>query len=116
MRLLFDESLPHLIQDEFEAHLGSDDTAAFVQDLGWQGLDNGALLRNAQDDFDLLITADTSILEHTNLDRYEMSILILHGPTNRLEDLTPLVPEAVQICGDLEPHEHRIIRHPDLTE
>ena len=57
---------------------------------------NGCLLEAAEAaGFDVLITVDQNIPDQQNLSGSKVSILILCGSTNRLLDLTPLVPAAI---------------------
>jgi hypothetical protein len=59
--------------------------------MGWASIANGALLKLAEDEFDVFITVDKGF-------RYEQSrstalgIIILRVRSNRLEELLPLVP------------------------
>lgn len=57
MKVLLDEDLPH----ELTLHLPGDDVST-VAYLGWDGMKNGALLREAEDEgFELLITGDKNL-------------------------------------------------------
>jgi hypothetical protein len=53
MRLLLDESLPR----DLKAHLTGHDTST-VPEMGWAGMSNGDLLRAAESEFDVFVTAD----------------------------------------------------------
>ena len=50
---------------------------ATVKDLGWKGIKNGELLRLAEGQFDLFITADQNIRYQQNLKERRISILEL---------------------------------------
>jgi hypothetical protein len=70
----------------------------------WAGLKNGRLLEAAEDaGFDVLITVDQNIPDQQNLTRRRIAVLILCGPTNRLRDLTALVPAAVFALASIRP-------------
>ena len=72
-------------------------TARFA---GLAGLKNGCLPEAAEAaGFDVLITVDQNIPDQQN--RGKVSILILCGPTNRLLDLTPLVPAAISALASI---------------
>ena len=60
-----------------------------VQELGWAGITNGALLQLAEDEFDALITSDQNLKYQENLTRRQLAILQL--PTNQV----PLVIKIV---------------------
>lgn len=70
------------------------------------GLKNGQLLDAAEEaGFDVLITVDQSIPEQQNLKGRNISLVILCGRTNRLSDLTLLVPAAMSAIGAIEPRD-----------
>ncbi len=71
---------------------------------GLAGLTNGALLLAAEAaGFDVIITVDRNIPNQQNLSDRRISLLILSGPTNRLSDLKPLVPAALEALSSIEP-------------
>lgn len=91
MRLLIDECIDQRLRLLFPGH--DCQTAGFAN---LAGLKNGRLLEAAEGaGFDVLITTDQSIPDQQNLARRRISLIILCGPTNRLQDLEPLVPSAV---------------------
>jgi hypothetical protein len=55
-RLLLDENLPRRLRTAFGGH-----TAITVQQMRWNGVRNGTLLRRAQLEFDVFVIADRSI-------------------------------------------------------
>jgi predicted nuclease of predicted toxin-antitoxin system len=56
MKILLDECTPHVLK---RLLTGFDITT--VQDLGWTGIKNGALLQLAEQHFDVLITSDQNL-------------------------------------------------------
>lgn len=98
MRLLLDESLPR----PFGRLLVGHDVDTVV-DAGWSGLTNGELLEVAQHRFDCLLTADQSLAQQQNLPRFAIAVVVLRARTNRVADLTPLVPQVLQILSSLRP-------------
>ncbi len=73
MKILIDENLPHRLR----GNLGSHETWT-VRYRGWAGLRNGALLQAAeQDDFDVFITGDQTLVKEQNLNGRRLSILVL---------------------------------------
>ena len=56
----------------------------------------GTLLTRARGEFDLLLTADQNLQYQQNLSALPISVVVLVAPTNKLEDLRPLVPELLQ--------------------
>ena len=56
MRLLLDECVPKRLKRELPGH-----TVKTVQEMGWAGTRNGALLRRANVQFEALLTVDQGI-------------------------------------------------------
>ena len=54
MRVLLDENLPHQLRELFESNI----EVVTVRYRGWQGKENGELLRIAVNEFDAFITMD----------------------------------------------------------
>ena len=62
-----------------------------VRDQGWAGLRNGVLLRTAVEaGFEVLITRDRSLRYQQNLERIGISVLVLTGVRNRIDELRML--------------------------
>lgn len=99
MRVLLDESLPR----PFAALLSGHEVRT-VAAVGWSGTENGELLRLAAESFDVLLTADRNLEHQQNLTTLPISVVVLVAPTNRLESLTPLVPELLELLKALPPH------------
>lgn len=89
MRALLDENMPQalvrLLAPEFEV--------STVQREGWSGRKNGDLLEAAAATFDVFVTTDQGIPHQQNLSRYAIGIVLLEAYSNRVEDLSPLVPQ-----------------------
>src|ERR1051326_5130807 len=94
MRILLDECLPVPMRDV----LGKHDCIA-VGDRGWKGIKNGELLRLAEDQFDLFITADQNIRytenKHRRGDKKEADIILLQGLRNEILWATLFLPHPV---------------------
>ena len=64
-----------------------------MQQRGWAGLQNGALLRSAREaGIDALVTADRNMEHQQNIARSGVALIVLHARSTRLADLLPLVP------------------------
>ena len=85
MRLPLDECVPK----RFKRELASHDTRT-VQDLGWAGIKNGALLKLADGQFDALLTVDQGIEYQQNLSGLKISVIILMAPSNDVDDIRRL--------------------------
>lgn len=107
MRLLLDESIPRRLAEHLAGH--EVDT---VYDRGWSGLKNGALLRAAEPDYDVFITADQNLQYQQSLKGFELGVAVLAARTNRLEDLLPLVPRLLEVCSEVDHGEVAVVNHP----
>jgi predicted nuclease of predicted toxin-antitoxin system len=70
MKILLDECTPHVLK-----RLLSGFEIATVQELGWTGITNGALLRLANDQFDVFITTDKNLRYQQNLKGLRLAII-----------------------------------------
>ena len=87
MRLLLDECIDRRLAKELSGYI-----VETVPRMGWAGLKNGDLLALAEKQFDVFITADRNLAFQQNLPKFNISVVVLRAPTNRLADLKPLVP------------------------
>ena len=100
MRLLLDECVPKRLKRELPGH-----DARTVQDLGWAGIKNGALLTLANGQFDALLTVDQGIEYQQNLSGLSISVVVLMAPSNDVDDLRPLLPGVEEALANLRPGE-----------
>ena len=56
MRILIDECLPRKLKNELPTH-----NVSTVQEMGWSGIKNGALLRLMVEQFDVFVTIDGNL-------------------------------------------------------
>lgn len=70
-----------------------------VPQMGWAGIKNGQLLALAQTEFDVFITVDRNLSFQQNLLQFDIAVVVLHAPSNRLTDLKPLVPQVLAILS-----------------
>ena len=68
--------------------------------MGWSGPANGALLKVAQNTFDLLLTSDRQLRYQQNLPIYDIRLLIL--PSNRLKIVRQCLPILMEAIGRFE--------------
>lgn len=101
MKLLLDENLPHQLRHELP---GQDCyTVAF---MGWGGVENGELLRQAASaGFNALLTKDTGVPYERNLTNLPLAVVILHAPSNDIDDIRPVLPALLQALTTLRPNE-----------
>jgi predicted nuclease of predicted toxin-antitoxin system len=107
VRILLDEQLPRQLAPYLKGH-----ETRTVQQQGWDGLKNGALLREAAaEGFEVFLTSDQNIEFQQNLKKAELFVVVLVAVTNKLEDLLPLVPSVLVALKDSAPG--RLIRIGD---
>jgi predicted nuclease of predicted toxin-antitoxin system len=80
MRILLDECVPAPLRDILTGH-----DCSTSKELGWDSIKNGELLRRAEAQFDLFITADQNIRYQQNLSG--RTIRIIELSTNKLRRL-----------------------------
>jgi predicted nuclease of predicted toxin-antitoxin system len=77
MKILLDECTPHVLKKYL-----TDFEVTTVQEVGWAGITNGALLQLAENQFDVLVTSDQNLKYQPNLTGRQLAILQL--PTNHV--------------------------------
>ena len=100
MRILIDECLPKKLKRELVGH-----AVFMVQEKGGSSMKNGELLRVAENEFDVWVTADQNIENQQNLSRFNIAVIVLVAPNNRLETLLPLMPKLHEALPFIQPHQ-----------
>ena len=98
MRILLDESLHRRLALELTGH-----DAQTVQKRGWAGLKNGALLREASKEFDVLLTGDQNLEYQQNVATLPIAVIVLVALNNRIETLRPLIPNVLEALKSIHP-------------
>jgi predicted nuclease of predicted toxin-antitoxin system len=94
MRLLLDECIDRKLAREF-----ADYEVKTVPQMGWAGVKNGQLLALAEAEFDVFITVDRNLSFQQNLPQFDVAVVVLQAPSNRLADLKPLMPKILAILA-----------------
>jgi predicted nuclease of predicted toxin-antitoxin system len=103
MRVLLDECVPRKLKQDLEGH-----EVSTVPEMGWASKKNGELLRLAAGRFDVLITADRSLLYQQKLEGISLAVISLGARSNRLKDLRPLMTKVQAMLPTAKPG--RIVR------
>jgi hypothetical protein len=98
MRILLDECLPRPLKRAITGH-----TTFTVPEYGWAGTKNGALLRLAEQSFDVFITADQNVQYQQNLQSATLCMVVLVAPDTRLATLLPLIPKLLDALTTIQP-------------
>ena len=102
MRLLLDECVPKRLRRELPGH-----EIRTVQEAGWAGVRNGALLRAADGTFDAMLTVDQGVEHQQNLTGLRIGVVIMVAASNDIDDLRPLVPAVLGALRTLQAGEIR---------
>ena len=98
--ILFDNGVPRPLRKFLTPH-----RVTTAQELGWEELQNGNLLRMAQADFDVLISTDTNIKYQQRLSEYDIALIVLRAFRLSLKAFVPLVPQLLETIEQIEPGE-----------
>jgi len=71
--------------------------------MGWTTIKNGDLLSRAEEWFDVFVTVDRNLSFQQDLISFNIAVVVLRAPTNRLADLRPLVPELLVALPSAKP-------------
>jgi predicted nuclease of predicted toxin-antitoxin system len=104
MNILLDENLDWRLGRDLTGH-----AVVSVPQIGWAGVKNGVLLRQADEQFDVLITMDKGIYHQQNLAGLRLVIIALQAKTNRLADTRPLVPAILQVLANAPAGEYHAV-------
>lgn len=94
MKILLDECIDRKLAREF-----FDYEVKTVPQMGWAGVKNGQLLALAEAEFEVFITVDRNLSFQQNLSEFDIAVIVLEAPSNRLEDLKPLAREVIAILA-----------------
>ncbi len=101
MRVLLDEQLPVELTALFE----SDIHAVHMLNRGWGSIQNGELLGKAEEEFDVLLTMDTSLRYQQNLSGMRLSIVVVRAFSTRYRHVAPgmaVIHDALRNIGEGE--------------
>lgn len=98
MRVILDECLPRRLGLELTGHL-----VVTVQQEGWAGISNGKLLIRIQGNYDAFITVDKNLPAQQQMTGLSFGVVVLRAPSNKLEDLRPLIPQIIVTLDSLRP-------------
>jgi hypothetical protein len=99
VRILLDEQLPRQLVPYFVDH-----EVRTTQEQGWAGLKNGDLLKQAlAARFQVLVTGDKNLEFQQNLTASGLIVIVLVAVSNKIEDLLPCVPRALEAMSKAKP-------------
>jgi hypothetical protein len=96
--VLLDENLPRLLRRELpNFHVRT------VAEAGWAGVTNGRLLRLAEAEFDVFVTADLGLPHQQTLSTLTLGVVVLAAGSTKLEDLRPLCSGVAEAVAKVQP-------------
>lgn len=97
-RVLLDENLPRLLERDLAGF-----EVFHVSGVGWAGTKNGALLRRAEIEFDVFVSADRRLPHQQTLSNFDLGVVVLAAGSTKLEDLRPLATELREAVAAVQP-------------
>lgn len=99
MRVLIDECLNWRLGRALTGH-----HTISVQRMGWSGVQNGNLIRLAEENrFDVFLTGDRNLAYQQDIDSRSLAIIVLEAPGTELSQTLPLMPKVLAIMAALRP-------------
>jgi predicted nuclease of predicted toxin-antitoxin system len=98
MRVLIDECVDPRVKLLFGDH-----EVATVHEQGWDTLQDGPLLTIAQREFDVLLTIDGGLAFQQNLQKFEIGVVVVHVPKNKLIHYRVIQKEMLTAIEEARP-------------
>lgn len=100
MKILFDQGTPLPLRRHLPEH-----TVRTAYECGWSQMENGALLRSAEEEgFELLVTTDRNLKYQQNLKSRQIAILVLMSTS--WPRIRGKVAEIQTVVAGIEPGEY----------
>jgi len=109
VRVILDECLPRRLGSELSGH-----TVLTVPQAGMAGMANGELLARIQGSFDAFITIDQNLAAQQATANLSIGVIVPRAPSNKFDDVKPLVPQILVALSSLQPGQTVVCRHPKL--
>jgi len=85
-----------------------------VPEVGWASIENGTLLRLAEQEFDAFLTNDQNLEHQQNLKKLDLAIVVLVALTNDIDDLRPLMPAVNEALSQISAGQIVYIKAPTI--
>jgi hypothetical protein len=100
MKIIIDECVPHIVKK-----LLPERNIKTVQEIGWDGIKSGELLKLVEADFELFITSDKNLQHQQNLQNFDLAFLLL--PSNQVPLLEAMISLIDKAIGEIQSGEFR---------
>jgi predicted nuclease of predicted toxin-antitoxin system len=98
MRILIDECVDPRVKQLFPGH-----QVSTVHELGWAALEDPALLKIANDRFDVFLTIDQGIEFQQNVSKLGLAVVIVHVSKNQFRNYAANPGEILQAIETARP-------------
>ncbi len=99
MKIVFDKCVPRPLRKELPGH-----DISTAEQMGWGELENGNLIRAAEEQFEAIVTSDQQWKYQQNLVGRKIAILVL--PTNRWLIISRLAPKIRAALETIRPGDY----------
>jgi hypothetical protein len=99
MRVLLDEHMHVQLRQLFDEGI----EAETVRYREWTTLENGALMRAAEAEYDAFVTMDRGIPHQHELADFDLAVVVLEAKSNKYDAVAPLMPEVNRALQDAKP-------------
>lgn len=99
MKVLFDTNVPRPLRDRLSGH-----EITTAQQMAWDTLKNGELLKVAEPLVDVMITTDQNLKYQQNLRERRIAIIVL--PTNYLPEVLALAGKVQAALDKIKPGDY----------
>jgi hypothetical protein len=104
VKILLDECIDRRLGKELKGH-----SVKTVPQMGWATIKNGRLLALAEKSFDVFLTVDRNLSFQQHVPKFDLALLVIRAPSNRLQDLRPLVPRILSSLAKCKPGQVTIV-------
>ncbi|KOR32147.1 hypothetical protein TI05_09115 [Achromatium sp. WMS3] len=104
MKILLDECIDHRFRFELTEY-----EVKTVSYMGWKSLQNGESLKQAEKEFDVLITVDANLRFQQNFKHIDIALIVLCPYRNKLHYLTSITPQIKEALKTIEAGQIKII-------
>lgn len=98
MKVLLDEC----VTKKLKKHLDGFEVAT-VREMNLSGIKNGSLLAFCvEQGFEVLLTIDKNMMFQQNMNKYEITIVVLNSKTSKIEELVEFIPSFKREINQLQ--------------
>ncbi|MDQ3012149.1 MAG: hypothetical protein M3X11_15750 [Acidobacteriota bacterium] len=106
--------LDHCVPKPLKRKLFDLGTIRHTSDIAWGGLANGALLREAEKEFDVFLTVDKGQRFQQNISSFDLGFVVVRVFRNSLPEIVKFLPQIRQAVADVQAGQVILIGEPLL--